>query len=99
MYTPEEVEDWPPLPKPEREVVGERIDKPTVGRIQLEGEIDQATTLKALEALVPLIQELPPEDQNALRSRYATQKHLIKSKPAAEPATDNWGDLIGDEAT
>jgi hypothetical protein len=91
-YTPEEVQDFESHRPPEREVVGERIDKPAVGRVQLEGEIDRATTVQALEDLVPMIQALPSEDQNALRSRYAAQKHRIKSK--REPATDNWGDEI-----
>ena len=97
MYTPEEAEDMPPLPKPEREIVGERIDpvvKPVVGKIQLEGDIDRATTLQALEDLVPLIQALPSEDRNALRARFAARKHLLASKPVVEPATDNWDDAI-----
>ena len=93
MYTPEEVEDMPPLPRPEREIVGERVDKPVIGRFQLEGDIDRATTLQALEDLVPLIQALPSEDRNALRARFAARKHLIVTKPA-EPATDNWDDAI-----
>jgi hypothetical protein len=97
-YTPEEVQDFEAAPRVEREVSGERVDKPTVGRIQLEGEIDRATTLQALEDLVPLIQALPSEDRNALRARFAARKHLIASKPAPEPAADNWGELIGDEA-
>jgi hypothetical protein len=92
------VQDFEVQRPPEREVVGERIDKPMVGRIQLEGEIDRATTLQALEDLVPLIQALPSEDRNALRARFAARKHLISSKPAPEPAADNWGELLGDEA-
>jgi hypothetical protein len=96
MYTPEEAEDMPrEAPPPiEREVVGERIDKPMVGRIQLEGEIDRATTLQALEDLVPMIQALPSEDRNALRARFAARKHLLASKPAPEPVEDNWDDQI-----
>ena len=82
----------PPAPKVEREVVGERIvDKPTVGRIQLEGEIDRATTLQALEDLVPLIKLMPAEDSNLLRSRFAARKHLITSSAKKEPApADDW---------
>jgi hypothetical protein len=64
-----------------------------VGRVQLEGEIDRAVTLQALEDLVPLIQALPAEDRNALRARFAARKHLIGSKPAPEPV-DDWGDQI-----
>lgn len=92
-YTPEEVQDFEAAPRVEREVTGERIDKPAVGRVQLEGEIDRAVTVQALEDLVPLIQALPAEDQNALRARYGAQKHRIKSKPAPEPV-DDWGDQV-----
>ena len=102
-YTPEEVQDFEPQRPPEREVVGERIDKPVVGKIQIEGDIDRATTLQQLEDLVPLIQALPSEDRNALRARFAARKHLITTIPdptarraskPAEPATDNWDDAI-----
>ena len=94
-YTPEEVQDFEP--RPEREIPGERVvETPMVGRIQLEGEIDRATTVQALDDLVPLIQKLQPSDRDALRARFATQKHLIMAKakaaPPVEPDLDNWGE-------
>jgi hypothetical protein len=100
MYTPEEAEDMPRevTPPIEREVVGERIDKPAVGRVQLEGEIDRATTLQQLEDLVPLIQALPSEDRNALRARYAAQKHRLNARPVTEDDAKAVEDFWQDEA-
>jgi hypothetical protein len=97
-YTPEEVQDFETHRPPEREVVGERIDKPAVGRVQLEGEIDRADSLAALEALVPSIQALPADDRNALRARYAAQKHRLNARPVTEDDAKAVEDFWQDEA-